>query len=249
VHSRLHEEKISVELEGLKITTSFEVDDINGIPFNYCEVRKEINKLKLGKAGGKDGLTNEHLKYGGSVLVSCLTQLFNAMYKTESVPSAMKRGLIYTLYKGCKKYEDDRKNYRGISLMPVISKLFERLLLNRIKNWLSANNICFPSINQNAYQETLCSLLTSFELQECISYNLERESKVYVCFLDASSAFDTVWHNGLFVKLHKLGVTGKTWKLLFNSYQGMISNVVISGKLSAGIHVKQSVRQGSILGP
>jgi hypothetical protein len=109
VHSRLHEEKISVELEGLKITTSFEVDDINGIPFIYCKVRQEINKLKLGKAGGKDSLTNEHLKYGGSVLVACLTQLFNAMYNTESVPSAMKRGLIYTLYKGCKKYEDDRK--------------------------------------------------------------------------------------------------------------------------------------------
>ena len=194
-------------------------------------------------------MTNEHLKYGGELLIVCLTNLFNAMYQTEYVPTGMKSGLIYTLYKGSKKYEDDRKNYRGISLLPVVTKLFERLILNRMKTWLSLNNICFPSANQNAYQETLCSMLTSFELQECISYNVERESNVFVCFLDSSSAFDTVWHDGLFLKLNQLGIKGKTWRLLMKSYHGMKSNVVLNGKLSADIHVNKSVRQGSILGP
>ena len=115
--------------------------------------------------------------------------------------------------------------------------------------WLSINDISFPSVNQNAYQETLCSLLTSFELQECVSYNLERGSNVLVCFLDSSSAFDTVWHYGLFFKLYELGVVGKAWRLLFSSYQGMVSNVVLNGKLSADIPIKKSVRQGSIFGP
>ena len=171
------------------------------------------------------------------------------MYINEVVPNAMKRGLIFTLYKGSRKYDDDRRNHRGISLLPMINKLFERVMLNRLKRWITAKGIPFPSINQNAYQEHLCSLLASLELQECINYNLERQSKVVVCLLDSSSAFDTVWHNGLFFKLHKLGVKGKMWRLLYNSYQFMVSNVVQDGKLSEDIKIEQSVRQGSILGP
>jgi hypothetical protein len=161
----------------------------------------------------------------------------------------MKRGLIYTLYKGSRKYEDDRKNYRGISLMPVLAKIFEKLILNRIKAWVSQNNIAFPSSNQNAYQESLCSLLASFQYQECIYYNMERDSKVYVGLLDASSAFDCVWHAGLFYKLHKFGIKGKLWRVLYVSYQNMSSNVVLNGMLSNYILVQRSVRQGSILGP
>ena len=92
----------------------------------------------------------------------------------------MKRGLICSLFKGSPKYEDDRKNYRGISLLPIITKLMERLLLNRFKGWLSQCDIKFPSVNQNAYQEGLCSLLASFGLQECVSHNLERDSKMFV---------------------------------------------------------------------
>ena len=153
------------------------------------------------------------------------------------------------LYKGSRKYADDRKNYRGISLLPVITKLFERVVLNRIKTWIVNSNIAFPSSNQNAYQQSMCSLFASFGVQECVNYNTERGSKVAICLLDSSNAFDTVWHAGLFYKLHELGIKGKTWRVLYNSYQGMVSNVVSDGRLSSDINVKRSVRQGSILGP
>jgi hypothetical protein len=56
--------------------------------------------LKCGKKGGWDGISNEHLKYGGVNLALCITNMFNAMYTNEHVPQYMKRGLIYTLYKG-----------------------------------------------------------------------------------------------------------------------------------------------------
>ena len=60
-----------------------------------------------------------------------------------------------------------------------------------------------------AYQSKLCSLMTTFNLQETIAHLTERISKVYCSLLDAKSAFDSVWQDRLFVKLFKLGVMGK----------------------------------------
>jgi hypothetical protein len=244
-----HAKQITCEFEHLKLSTESESDPISNANFQYEEIVCEIRKLKYGKKGGWDTITNEHLKYGGLNLAYCISHLFNAMYSLGYVPSGMKKGLIYTLYKGSRKYEDDRKNYRGISLLPVIDKLFERVILSRFKNWIETNKIHFPSPNQHAYQESLCSVLASFEVQETINYNCERRSKTYVGLLDSSSAFDTVWHGGLFVKLHQMGIRGKLWRLLFESYRGMQSQVVFNGMVSEVINIRQSVRQGSVLGP
>jgi hypothetical protein len=161
----------------------------------------------------------------------------------------MKKGLIYTLYKGSRKYDDDRKNYRDITLLPVIGKLFDKVVLSRLKSWIKRENVEFPSTNQQAYQESLCSILASFEVQETICYNLERQSKTYLALIDSSSAFDLVWHNGLFVKLHNMGIKGKLWRLLVQNYHNMSSKVVFNGMTSSDIQIKRSVRQGSVLGP
>lgn len=249
-YDNLHHDQITSAVNQIKKARDESDDIINESNlFTTEEIEREMRSLKLGKKGGFDGLTYEHIKYGGTCLAEHLVLLFNGMYTNECMPSAMKRGLIVTLYKGSRKYEDDRKNYRGISLLPVLNKLFEKLILKRLKFWIDLKKINFPSLNQNAYQTGLCSLLASFELQECINYNLERQSDIYICLLDSSSAFDTVWHTGLFYKLYMLGVKGKTWRMLLNSYQGMVSNVVQDGKVSDVIPIRQSVRQGSILGP
>ncbi len=115
-----------------------------------------------------------------------VSQIYSTVYRVVFSPVAMKRGLICTLFKVSRKYDDDRKNYREISLLTIITKLMERLLLNQFKGWLSQCDIKFPSVNQNTYQESLCSLLVSVGLQECVrvSHNLERDSNVYGCLLE-----------------------------------------------------------------
>lgn len=60
--------------------------------------------------------------------------------------------------------------------------------------------------------------MTSFTLQEGILYNIEHSSKGYACYLDIATAFDTIWHEGLFVKMHELGIKGKLWRLLKQAY-------------------------------
>ena len=89
--------------------------------------------------------------------------------------------------------------------------------------------------------------MTSFTLQETVNYFTERGTKVYCCLLDVSSAFDTVWIDGLFSKLFNIGINGKIWRLLYNAYLNMKSCVLYDGLLSDWFHLKQSVRQGGIL--
>lgn len=67
-------------------------------------------------------------------------------------------------------------------------------------------HVKFPSVNLNAYGDGLCSLLASFEFQEGVSYNLEIASNIYVCPLDSSSDFATVWYKCYFYKLYHKGV-------------------------------------------
>jgi hypothetical protein len=243
-----HEKEIDSLCNHLLSGSRNEVDEVMSEKLTEFEVKKVVKGLPNGKACGHDNISYEHLKHGGSRLITVLTDMFNAIYRLEYVPQPMKLGLIFTLHKGINKYEDDRRNHRGITLLPVISKVHEKLILQRHKRWIQTNHVDFPVDSQNAYQEKRCSLMTSMALQECINYNLERSSKVYVCLLDSATAFDSVWHNGLFVKLHNLGFKGKLFRYLLESYSGMNCCVIVNGRCSAPIPVERSVRQGSILG-
>ena len=89
--------------------------------------------------------------------------------------------------------------------------------------------------------------MTSFTLQETANHYIERGSKVFCAMLDASSAFDVVWHDGLFYKLFKIGINGKLWRVLRSAYQDVKSCVLYEGILSPWFNVQQSVRQGGVL--
>ena len=120
-----------------------------------------------------------------------------------------------------------RESYRGITLVLLIStyKLFETVILNRIKRGVQLYNLEFYHPLQNAYRERLCSLMTSFTLQETIHHFSERNSKTYCCVLDASSAFNTVWQDGLFYKLFNIGVNGRLWRVLRAAHNNVHSCV------------------------
>jgi exonuclease III len=212
------------------------------------EVVSACRELKLKVAGGFDQLTYEHLKHGGDVLYDHLSYLFSLIICTEHVPPNMKIGLTITLLKQGKKDKTDPNNYRGITLLPVIYKLFEKVTLLRMLPFLNQHGLHFPDPVQGAYQKNLSSINTTFCVKETINYNLERGSKVYVCFLDSVKAFDCVWHEGLFVRLYEAGIKGKLWKTMINAYSNMYNQVLHNNCLSKHIPVKQSTRQGSFWG-
>ena len=211
------------------------------------EVSEAVGELKTRKAGGPDNLTNEHLKYGGHTLVKHLHTLFSSILLVEKTPSNMKKGLTISIPKDRTSKRQSVEKQRGITLLNVIYKLFERIMLNRFVRWIESKSLIFPDPLQSAYQQGRSCLHTSLNLQECINYNLDNGSNVYICFLDTSKAFDVVWHEGLFVKLYELGVKGKLWRVIVEAYTNMMTAVWHDGLISRWIKVRQSVRQGGVL--
>ena len=211
------------------------------------EVSESAQHLKLGKAGGDDNLTNEFLRYGGPELFKHLSILYSAILSAKYVPPKMKIGLMTTILKPGKKDKSSPDSYRGITLLPVIYKLFEKIMLVRMQSYLQSQST-FPDPLQCAYQKNLSSINTTFSIQETVNYCLERKSKVFLCLMDNVKAFDVVWHTGLFVRIYESGINGKLWRLIINAYTGIQNCILFNGIKSTTFNVLQSTRQGSLWG-
>ena len=83
-------------------------------------------------------------------------------------------------------------------------------------------------------------------MQEKVAHNTELNSDTYVASLDSSKAFDHVWHDGLYSKLHDFGISGKALKLIMASYCDMSSYVLVNGTKSKSFEIKQGIRQGGV---
>ena len=208
-----------------------------------------VQHLPSGKVGGLDTckITYEHLKYGGSCLIDFLVNIFNIIRVEEHVAKSWTVGSITSILKGGKKNKLNKANYRGITLLSVLGKVFEKLFLDRCIPRFTSLGI--PNEFQFAYQNNKSCILSSFLLQESIHHNIERGIKVYCCFLDSSKAFDTVWLDGLFYKLYNIGMKGKSWRILRNWYGRMSCCVSVNGAISFMFPVRQGVRQDSVLSP
>ena len=97
----------------------------------YDELDDAIKSLPLNKAPGQDNVTYKHIKYGGETLKACLFNLFDNILVTGMIPVKFKHGLIITLHKVAGKSFSNPDNYRAISLLPSVAKIFEKILLNR----------------------------------------------------------------------------------------------------------------------
>ncbi|CAG2229892.1 unnamed protein product [Mytilus edulis] len=215
----------------------------NWITFEFSEVHDICNKLKCNKACGHDDIAYEHLRFGGKLLMKHLCYLFNLILQYAYVPKEWHKSMIILLYKGDNKSRTDTNSYRGISLVPSITKVFEKL--TDIK--LSSIRTDFPNGQQVAYQKLLSSLNASFNLQEVTLHHIEKNGTIYIVLLDSTKAFDTVPHDGLRLKLHEYGAHGKLWLLLDSMYTNLYGAVSSNGKLSKWFELKRGIRQGSSL--
>ena len=201
-----------------------------------------VAALKSKKAPGYDGITNEHVKYGGYNLRRCITKLFSMIVKYEYVPKLFKTGIIVPIPKGDKN-RTKQDNYRGITLLPVFAKLFEKWIMLRLDIWAKQNNIIHKL--QGAAQPNCSSLHAAWLVRETIAFNIENKKNVYVGLLDTKKAFDTVWQDGLFVKLFDSGVNGKTWRVLKDLFDGFKCHVRVGAELSEPFFALQGIHQGA----
>ena len=211
-------------------------------PFVSSEVVNIIQGLKNKKAPGFDEITSEHIKYGGKKLMSIMTSIYNSITYHETVPAHLKKGVIIPIPKGAKD-ASIKNNNRGITLIPVIGKIYEKLLLARHVNWADRKDKLDDL--QGVAQPRASSTHTAWLLRETIAANTEKASSVYVALLDTSKAFDTVWIDGLFYKLLKSNMDGKLWRLLRNFYSDFRCCIKVGGVMSDWFEAGQGVHQGA----
>ena len=202
-----------------------------------------IGSLKRHKAAGPDNITNEHLLFAGSPLFVHLSLLFTAMIRHCFVPSDFCYGVIVPLLKSKHGDPTSLDMYRGITLSPVLSKVFESVLLRLYGDFLSSDPLQFGFKKNSSCSHAL------FTLTETVKYFAKKGSKVYCSFLDASKAFDKILHNGLFLKLLKRGAPVIFVRLLQNWYSHMQCCVKWNNMTGDAFPILCGVRQGGILSP
>lgn len=210
------------------------------------EVSKCLHALKNGKSSGLDSISNEMLKYSEASLLPCILKIFNDILKLGVYPAEWKRGYINPIYKGGDKY--DPSNYRGITIMSCIGKLFNSVLNSRLDNYLVENSVIDKT--QIGFQKKARTSDHMFVLRTLIEkYTNGSKSRLFACFVDFKKAFDSVLHQALFLKLINIGIGGLFYKVIENMYSNNILRVKIGNGLTNDFCSNLGVRQGDTLSP
>ena len=157
----------------------------------------------------------------------------------SQIPESLKLGVLTPVYKR-KGLNTEAKNYRGITILPVITKILEAVLRKKIQPIINANQ----SALQRGFTKNSSPMNCSLILEETIREQRDKRKPLYIAFLDAKSAFDVVNHDSLLRKLYHIGIDGATWLLIQSLHDGGTTAVKWEGAVSDIFHIKQGVRQG-----
>ena len=208
------------------------------------EIESVIFSLPRGKAAGPDNLSNEHLIFSHPLTANILKVIFNSILLSGHIPTSFQLGLIVPIPKGRNADFTNPSNFRGITLLSVISKVFEKLILSRLSTQMS---LIHPL--QGGFKPRMSCMHTAFILQEAVRSLRVQKKKAYVAFLDVRKAFDTVWHSGLLLKLIQFQVPKYIWSIINNWYHHCTSSILWNSSTSRSFSVQQGVRQGAVLSP
>ena len=218
--------------------------------FSFNEIGEEdvvnvIDKLPSKTSSGVDGISTNLLKDIKYLISKPLMLIINQYLETGIFPSKLKIAKVIPILK--RGDETIFDNYRPMSILPSISKVFERIIFNQIHNYFQVNNLYFCS--QYGFRKEHSTELAVLELIDRITQHLDKGTIPINVYLDLSKAFDTLDHNILLHKLKYYGIEGTALRL-FESYLNERQQYVdLDGTTSNNNRILTGVPQGSILGP
>ena len=253
-------EELNLHFSSIGGRLAFEIPSSNVEPEFYLEptksifslkaptvdvVRKLLSKLNESKAAGLDNIPNKLLKMAGDIVAPSLTQIFTKSISTGVFPTEWKLARVSPIFKKGKR--DDPNNYRPISIIPTVAKIFEKIVYDQLCEYLNDNNLLTHC--QSGFRSLHSTLTALIEATNCWSVNIDNGLVNGVIFIDLKKAFDTIDHSVLIRKLHKYGVDRSSLKWFESYLCDRSQKCSINGHLSNIAPVSCGVPQGSNLGP
>ena len=202
--------------------------------------------MKKGKSADESEISAEHLHNAPVLLLERLALLFNTMLKHSYVPHQFRLGFMVPLVKGNSGNHASTGNYRGyrgITISPIVSKLFEHVL----------KNVFFESLttleHQFGFKKGSSTVHALHCLKSTVNHFVNNGSRVFCTFLDASKAFDRLVHSGIFLKLMERNVPLIFLDIIISWYNGLSCRVKWGDCYSDWFSITAGVRQGGVLSP
>ena len=208
-------------------------------------IAKIIDSLKPKSSCGFDGLSTKLLKLIKSDICKPINLILNQSINTGIFPDYLKIAKVIPIH----KKDDDTlfDNYRPISILPAISKIFERVMFNQLHEYFKLHKLYYDS--QYGFREQHSTELASLELIDRLLMEMDKGETPLNIYMDLSKAFDTLDHNILLEKLLYYGIQGSALELFKSYFKNRKQFVELEDTKSNLTEITTGVPQGSILGP
>jgi hypothetical protein len=224
----------------------------NNVPsqFNFEAVSEDsINKIIMNLKGtssvGYDTISTKLIKLLRPYLVCPLTKIVNQCISRGIFPDALKIAKVIPIHK--KGDISNLTNYRPISLLPAISKIFEKVMHQQLHHYFKQNNLFYEA--QYGFRPKFSTELAALHLVDQLTSDMDSNEIPICIFLDLSKAFDTIDHDVLLAKLRHYGMTDNALNLMKNYLTNRRQFVQMDDINSDPLTITTGVPQGSILGP
>ena len=206
---------------------------------------RALKKMKISFGFGSDGIASHFLKIAFPVISSSLCRIYNLSIETGMFPDSWKEARVAPIFKSGKA--DDRSNYRLISVLPVVSRLFEKLIYDQLYKYLDSNKHLYSDQYGFRHLHSVVSCLL-----KCTNdwyFNIDRGKYTAMIFIDLKKAFDTVDHKILLDKMHHYGIDGLEHQWFSSYLHNRRQCCKVNGVTSDTAEINIGVPQGSCLGP
>ena len=197
------------------------------------------------KATGLDMIPSKLLKMAAGIVTPSLTAIFTKSITTGIYPTEWKMARVTPVFK--KGDKSDLNNYRPISVIPAVSKVFEKIVYDQLYQYLNENQLL--SSCQSGFRSLHSTLTALLEATNSWSVNIDNGFLNGVVFIDLKKAFDTIDHEIILRKLSYFGADQATAKWFQSYLSNRTQRCNVNGNLSTASTVTCGVPQGSILGP
>ena len=208
-------------------------------------VLKLLQNVQPNKATGCDTIPPKMVKLAAEQLHIPITHLVNKCIEFSKFPDDLKFAEVTPIFKKDNKLH--KKNYRPVSVLQTLSKIFESVLINQLLDYFETNQIL--SSNMSGFRKSYSCQSVLLKYVEDCKQALDNDEICGSILTDLSKAFDCLPHRLLIAKLSAYGVCNKSCMLMANYFQGRSQCVKLGNNKSEQLQLDKGAPQGSYMGP